>query len=246
MAFDPELKLLYVGTGNGSPWDRKYRSNGTGDNLYLSSILALNPDSGELVWHYQTTPGDSWDFTATQQMTLADLTIRGEKRKVLMQAPKNGFFYVLDRTNGKLISADPFVYTNWAKKVDSISGKPIEADGVHYETVNTDISPTYNGGHNWHSMAFNPKLNLMYIPARENVNNYGHDPNWKYNQKGFGTGNGWNLAIGNNPKSPTRKDSTTKNFPRGMLIACGSHSKKRDLARASTSRLEWRCSGHRI
>ena len=219
MAYDPELKLLYVGTGNGSPWDRQYRSNGEGDNLYLSSILAINPSNGELIWYYQTTPGDSWDFTAAQHIILTDLEMNGQKRKVLMQAPKNGFFYVLDRTNGKFISGDPFVYTNWAKRIDSISGRPIEEPGVHYETVNTDISPNYNGGHNWHPMAFNPKLNLVYIPARENVSNYGHDTSWKYNQTGFGTGNGWNLAIGTDPRNPTRHDTATKSFPRGMLIA---------------------------
>ena len=219
MAYDPELKLLYVGTGNGSPWDRVYRSDGKGDNLYLSSILAINPSNGELVWYYQTTPGDSWDFTATQHIILADLEIKGEKRKVLMQAPKNGFFYVIDRTNGKFISGDPFVYTNWAKKIDQETGRPVEEPGVHYETVNTDVSPNYNGGHNWHPMAFNPKLNLVYIPARENATNYGHDTSWKYNKVGFGTGNGWNLAIGTDPTKPMRYDSATKNFPRGMLIA---------------------------
>jgi quinohemoprotein ethanol dehydrogenase len=219
MAYDPELKLLYVGTGNGSPWDRKYRSNGIGDNLYLSSILAINPDNGELAWYYQTTPGDSWDFTAAQHIILADLEIKGKKRKVLMQAPKNGFFYVIDRTNGKFISGDPFVYTNWAKKIDETTGRPIEEPGVHYETVNTDVSPNYNGGHNWQPMAFNPKLNLVYIPARENVTNYGRDTSWKYNHTGFGTGNGWNLAIGTDPTKPMRYDTATKKFPRGMLIA---------------------------
>jgi quinohemoprotein ethanol dehydrogenase len=219
MAYDPELKLLYIGTGNGSPWNRIYRSDGKGDNLYLSSILALDPSNGALVWHYQTTPGDSWDFTAAQHIILADMEIKGEKRKVLMQAPKNGFFYVLDRTNGKFISGDPFVYTNWAKSIDQNTGRPVEEEGVHYETVNTDISPNYNGGHNWHPMAFNPKLNLVYIPARENASVYGHDVNWKYNEKSFGTGNGWNLAMDANPAVPTRMDSATRKFPRGMLIA---------------------------
>ena len=219
MAYDPELKLLYIGTGNGSPWDRKYRSNGVGDNLYLSSIVALNVSSGKMAWYFQTTPGDSWDFTAAQHIILADMEIKGVKRKVLMQAPKNGFFYVLDRINGKFISGDPFVYTNWAKKLDSISGRPIEEPGVHYETVNTDVSPNYNGGHNWQPMAYNPNLNLVYIPARENASNYGHDTTWKYNKEGFGTGNGWNLAIGTDPTKPMRHDTATKNFPRGMLIA---------------------------
>ena len=108
MAYDPDLNLMYIGTGNGSPWNRRYRSPGGGDNLYLSSIVALNPENGEYVWHYQTTPGDHWDFTATQHLILADLEIKGAKRKVIMQAPKNGFFYVIDRTTGEFISGEPF------------------------------------------------------------------------------------------------------------------------------------------
>lgn len=136
-----------------------------------------------------------------------------------MQAPKNGIFYVIDRTNGKFISGDPFVYVNWASGIDPVTGRPNFRDDVHYETVNTDVSPNYNGGHNWHPMAFNPTLNLVFIPARENASNYGHDPNWKYNQKGFGTGNGWNLAIGKDESKPTNNDPKTKSFPRGMLIA---------------------------
>jgi len=112
MAFDPDLNLLYIGTGNGSPWNRRYRSPGGGDNLFLSSIVAINPDSGEYVWHYQTTPSDNWDYTATQHLILADLEINGTQRKVIMQAPKNGFFYVIDRTNGQFISGEPFVKIN--------------------------------------------------------------------------------------------------------------------------------------
>ncbi len=108
MAYDPELDLLYIGTGNGSPWNRAIRSPGGGDNLFLSSIVALKPETGEYVWHYQTTPGDTWDYTATQHMILADLTIDGRTRKVIMQAPKNGFFYVLDRATGELISAEAY------------------------------------------------------------------------------------------------------------------------------------------
>lgn len=220
MAYDPELKLLYVGTGNGSPWDRNYRSPGGGDNLYLSSILAINPANGELVWYYQTTPGDSWDFTATQPIILADLTIKGEKRKVLMQAPKNGFYYVIDRTNGKFISADPYVYVSWAKAIDQTTGRPIENDFARYTNMNSDVSPNYDGGHNWHPMAFNPKTNLVYIPARENVATYGHNPDWKYNERGFGSGNGWNTGIGRDSTKPTRKDTiASKLDPRGMLIA---------------------------
>ena len=115
MAYDPGLDLLYIGVGNGSPWNQRIRSPGGGDNLFLSSIVALKPDTGQYVWHYQTTPGETWDYTATQHIILADLTINNEKRKVLMQAPKNGFFYVLDRTNGKFISAQAFATVNWQR-----------------------------------------------------------------------------------------------------------------------------------
>jgi len=118
MAFDPELNLLYIGTGNGAPWNRYIRSPGGGDNLYLASMVAINPDTGKRVWHYQTTPGDTWDYTAVQHMILADIEINGEMRKVIMQAPKNGFFYVIDRTNGDFISAEAYVPITWATHVD--------------------------------------------------------------------------------------------------------------------------------
>ena len=217
MAYDPELNLLYVGTGNGSPWDRNQRSPEGGDNLYLSSILAINPDTGELVWHYQTTPGDSWDFTATQHIILSDLEIKGKKRKVLMQAPKNGFFYVLDRTNGKLISAGKYTYVNWAKSIDLKTGRPIENKFARYDQANIDVAPNFNGGHNWQPMAFNKNLNLVYIPARETFSNYGQDLTWKYNKSGFGTGIGWNLAIGSVKSRPTIKDTKARNV--GKLVA---------------------------
>ncbi|MCB0688163.1 MAG: PQQ-dependent dehydrogenase, methanol/ethanol family [Saprospiraceae bacterium] len=210
MAFDPQLNLLYVGTGNGSPWNRQYRSPDGGDNLYLSSIVALNPDSGTLEWYYQTTPGDTWDFTATQHIILADLPIAGRIRKVLMQAPKNGFFYVIDRATGEFISADTFVYVNWATGVDPNTGRPIESSFARFESVNADIAPNYDGGHNWHPMAYNPNTGLVYIPAREVVARYGHDPNWEYQKKGFGSGNGWNLGTGFNPAKPYLEDSLAK------------------------------------
>ena len=167
MAFDPELDLLYIGTGNGSPWSRKVRSPKGGDNLYLSCILAVKPDTGEIVWHYQTTPGDTWDFTATQQITLATLTIDGRERKVLMQAPKNGFFYVLDRVTGELLSAKNYVTVTWATRVDPTTGRPVEVPGAAYETGLAFVKPTPFGGHNWQSMSFSPKTGLVYIPAHE-------------------------------------------------------------------------------
>ncbi|HYP81194.1 MAG TPA: PQQ-binding-like beta-propeller repeat protein, partial [Steroidobacteraceae bacterium] len=126
ITYDPVTDLVYVGTGNGSPWSHQARSDGKGDNLFLSSIVALKPDTGEYVWHYQTTPGDSWDYTAVQQIMTADLTIDGLSRHVVMQAPKNGFFYVLDAASGELISAEKYAAVNWAERVDLSTGRPVD------------------------------------------------------------------------------------------------------------------------
>lgn len=168
MAYDPELDLLYIGTGNASWWNRQARSEGKGDNLFVSSIVALRPDSGEYVWHYQTTPGDMWDYTATQHIILAELPIDGKQRKVLMQAPKNGFFYVLDRTNGKLLSAEKFAPVNWATHVDLATGRPVvDEEAANYLKGPKVISPAFIGAHNWHPMSFNPATGLVYIPMQE-------------------------------------------------------------------------------
>ncbi len=188
MAYDPELDLLYVGTGNGSPWSRHARSPGGGDNLFLCSILALEPDDGSLVWHYQTTPGDTWDYTSTQHMILADLVIDGRPRKVLMQAPKNGFFYVIDRTNGELISAKPYVQVTWAKEVDAKTGRPVVAPGADYREKSAEIRPSTLGGHNWHPMSFNPRTGLVYIPAQEIPIVHALDREWKYRPGAWNTG----------------------------------------------------------
>lgn len=218
MAYDPDLNLLYVGTGNGSPWNRQYRSPGGGDNLYLCSILALNPDVGSLVWYYQTTPGDTWDYTATQHIILADLEIDGTTRRVLMQAPKNGFFYVLDRESGELISAEPYTYVNWATHVDAQTGKPVENDFSRYENVNAIVSPNYYGGHNWQPMAFNPVTGLVYIPSMMNSARYGTNPTWIYGKSGFSVNTGWNTGIGYDPEKPIRYDSLAPG-DLGMLVA---------------------------
>ncbi len=166
-AYDPKLNLVYIGTGNGSPWAQKYRSPGGGDNLFLASIVALNADTGEYVWHYQTTPGEQWDYTATQQMILADLNIGGRTRQVIMQAPKNGFFYVLDRKTGALLSAEKFSNINWATSVDMKTGRPIENPAVRYGLVPTLVSPGAGGAHNWNPMAYSPVTKLVYIPVSE-------------------------------------------------------------------------------
>ncbi len=189
MAYDPELDTLYVGTGNGSPWNRELRSPGGGDNLYLSSILAMNPDTGRLKWHYQTTPMDNWDYTATQHIILADLPIDGKERKVLMQAPKNGFFYVLDRETGELLSADTYVDINWASHVDMKTGRPVETGGGDYQSGFKVVLPSPTGGHNWHPMTYSPDTQLVYIPAILEPFPFMHQPDFKY-QKGA-----WNLGV---------------------------------------------------
>lgn len=166
MAYDPTLDLLYIGTGNAAPYDPRRRSPAGGDNLYLASILALRPATGELVWHYQTVPGEAWDYTATQKFILADLDIGGRKRSVLMQAPKNGFFYILDRATGALLSARPQSYVNWAKGIDRATGRPIpDPARADYSAGPRLIYPGQAGAHNWQPMAFNPRTGLVYIPA---------------------------------------------------------------------------------
>lgn len=180
MAYDPELDLLYIGVGNGTPWNQKIRSPGGGDNLFLSSIVALRPDSGDYVWHYQTTPGESWDYTATQHIILADMEIDGQPRKVLMQAPKNGFFYVIDRTDGTLLSANNYIDITWATHVDMKTGRPVEVAGARYETETFLLFPSYLGGHNWHPMSYNPKTGLVYIPVLDIPAYYAQDEGFKY------------------------------------------------------------------
>jgi PQQ-dependent dehydrogenase (methanol/ethanol family) len=190
IAYDPQLDMVYIGVGNGSPWNHMRRSGGKGDNLFLSSILALRPDTGEYVWHYQTTPGESWDYTATQQITLADLTINGEPRKVLMQAPKNGFFYVVDRTNGQLISAKNYYPgINWATGVDLKTGRPIETPGARYQKAAYTQVPGPLGAHNWQPMAFDPKTGLVYIPTNVTPFSYGDQKDFAYKA------GAWNVGV---------------------------------------------------
>jgi alcohol dehydrogenase (cytochrome c)/quinohemoprotein ethanol dehydrogenase len=190
MAYDPTLDLLYVGVGNGSPWNQAYRSPGGGDNLYIDSIIALKPETGEYVWHYQTTPGDTWDFDATQHMILADLEIDGRPRRVLMQASKNGFFYVLDRATGQLISAASFVAVNWAKGIDIQSGRPIENPDARIDKTGKPfvVVPGPGGAHSWQPMAYDPKTGLVYIPALQAGFPYVPDAQWQAAAQGFNTG----------------------------------------------------------
>ncbi len=187
MAFDPKLDLLYVGTGNGAPWNRNVRSTGGGDNLYLSSILAIHARTGQLAWYYQTTPGDTWDFDSTSHMILADLTIDGKLRKVIIQAPKNGFFYVIDRATGKLISAKPYAVMNWATGIDMKTGKPIENPKARYKDQMAVVMPQTVGAHNWQPMAFDPQTGLVYIPAMDGSAIFVADKNFVYKPRAWDT-----------------------------------------------------------
>ncbi len=189
MAYDPELDLLYIGVGNGSPWNQAYRSPGGGDNLYLSSIVAIKAKTGEYAWHFQQTPGETWDFTATQHIILADMEIAGKPRKVLMQAPKNGFFYVIDRTNGKFISGNAYAPVNWAKGLDA-NGRPIENPEARYDLTGKPFigTPGAAGAHSWHPMAYDPAQRLVYIPAQFAAYPYFPEKDWKPQAVGFNTG----------------------------------------------------------
>jgi alcohol dehydrogenase (cytochrome c)/quinohemoprotein ethanol dehydrogenase len=170
IAYDPELDQLYIGTGNGTPWSEKFRSPKGGDNLFTCSILALKAETGEYIWHYQEDPADAWDFDSDEDIILADLVVDGQPRKVLMQAPKNGFFYVLDRTNGALISAKPFTFINWATSVDLKTGRPVETAVARYKGADpAPIIPGPVGAHSWQPMSYSPATHLTYIP----VNNAG-------------------------------------------------------------------------
>lgn len=189
MAYDPELDLLYIGVGNGAPWNRQIRSPEGGDNLYLSSIVALNPDDGSYVWHYQTTPGDSWDYTATQHMILADIEFDGRERKVIMQAPKNGFFYVLDRSSGELLSAEPYAGVTWATHVDMETGRPVEIPAARYMEGDTGLHlPGPIGGHNWHPMSYSPDTGLVYIPKQDVPYVFAKDKEFEYRPGYWNTG----------------------------------------------------------
>jgi quinohemoprotein ethanol dehydrogenase len=188
LAYDPMLNLLYVGTGNSSPYPSWYRSPAGGDNLFLVSILAINPDNGKLAWYYQTTPGESWDYTCTMNIVLADLTIKNKVRKVLMQAPKNGFFYVIDRATGELISAEKFVPVNWASKIDLKTGRPVLTEHGWYKDTLRYIFPGPAGGHNWQPMSYSPQTGLVYIPTLDWPFIYEPEPDYKFKPGQVNTG----------------------------------------------------------
>ncbi|MBX9728789.1 MAG: PQQ-dependent dehydrogenase, methanol/ethanol family [Sphingopyxis sp.] len=189
IVYDAAFNQVLIGVGNGSPWNHQIRSEGRGDNLFVSSVVALDADTGEYKWHYQGTPGETWDFTQTQPIILADLTIDGSPRKVMMQAPKNGFFYVIDRSNGRLVSAENFVPTNWATGIDMATGRPIEAPNARFTNGPFLAMPSALGAHNWHPMAFSPTTGLVYLPAQEVPMAYANDANFA------GRDGAWNPGI---------------------------------------------------
>src|ERR1700730_3996192 len=214
ITYDPDLNAIYIGTGNGAPWNRNLRSPAGGDNLYLASLVALNADTGKYLWHYQETPGDNGDYTSTQPMILADIKIDGKPRKVILHAPKNGFFFVIDRTNGRFISAKNFVDVNWATGYDA-NGRPIEVRKAGSPDKPFDSIPGPYGAHNWHPMSYNPQTGLVYLPAQGVPLNFTGEKNFTQNASGpfkYGATTGWNVGFTLNAVPP-------KSLPFGRLIA---------------------------
>ena len=195
LVYDPDFNHLYIGVGNGAPWTRVIRSPGGGDNLFLASIVAVDADTGRMKWYYQTTPGDNWDYTAVQDMMLAEMDVDGTRRKVLMQAPKNGFFYVIDRSDGTLLRANPFVTVTWASHVDMETGRPVENPELDYIDEPKWILPGPYGGHNWQAMSYDPGSGIVYLPAQEIALVYAVSQ--EYKETGFLKRNpsAWNLGI---------------------------------------------------
>ena len=195
IVYDPDFNNVYLGVGNGSPWTREIRSPGGGDNLFLASIVAVDADTGKYKWHYQTTPEDNWDYTAVQDMALADMEVDGEKKKVLLQAPKNGFFYVIDRSNGKVLRAHPFAAVTWATHVDLETGRPVENPDVDYSDKGSFVLPGPLGAHNWQAMSVDLDSGLVYIPAQENAFFYAIDENYKKTGIYKRNPGRWNMGI---------------------------------------------------
>ncbi len=200
IVYDKDFDQILIGVGNGSPWNYRIRSDGKGDNLFLSSIVALDADSGAYKWHYQETPAESWDFTATQPIILADIAIDGEPRKVAMQAPKNGFFYVIDRSNGELATLpQPFVSVNWARGIDPKTGRPIVNEEAKWSAGNDEnfvARPGAYGAHSWHPMAYSPDTGLVYIPTQDHMFGYQDEPGFRYHLGDWNLGNASPTNVG--------------------------------------------------
>ncbi|HUF73946.1 MAG TPA: PQQ-dependent dehydrogenase, methanol/ethanol family [Gammaproteobacteria bacterium] len=215
IVYDPELDYAYFGTGNPTAWYRDLRGDAPQDNLYAASIIAVRVSDGEHVWHFQPTPGDNWDYDATQPLMLATLEIDGRARRVIMQASKNGFFYVLDRETGEFISGEAFVEgVSWALGLDPETGRPIESPDAYRGMEPIIASPAPQGAHNWNPMAFSPETGLVYIPAKVGTQAiHAPDPEWMYDP------NGANLGRDRNYDGPLQAALDALPDPRGELLA---------------------------
>jgi quinohemoprotein ethanol dehydrogenase len=215
--YDPALKLVYLGTGNGSPHMAHFRSPGGGDNLFLCSIVAVNVETGQYVWHYQMVPDEQWDFTCTQPMILAELNIDGAQRKVIMQAPKNGFFYVLDRTNGKLLSAKTYVPNLWATEIDMKTGRAIVNPESYVTETPKLMTPTWMAAHSWQPMSYSPLTGLAYFPAQEQWNVQARVPDGQFKFVPFRSNTG--LSYGSQPELRRELQKVADSREKGYLLA---------------------------
>jgi quinohemoprotein ethanol dehydrogenase len=217
IVYDEVNDQIIFGVGNGSPWNRTFRDPSGGDNLFLSSIVAVDATTGAYKWHFQTTPGDNWDYTATQTIILADLPLGedGAPRRVAMQAPKNGFFYVLDAATGEFLSGDAFGPMNWATGLDE-NGRPIENPEARYGKAPFQQLPGPLGAHNWQPMAFSPDTGLAYIPAQEIPQAYAEDPRFASRPTGWNTG--IDFSAGVPPIAPPEVAKMLRSTLKGRLI----------------------------
>ena len=215
IVYDPELDYAYFGTGNPTAWYRDLRGDEPQDNLYAAAIIAVRVSDGEHIWHFQPTPGDNWDYDATQPLMTAELEIDGRTRRVIMQASKNGFFYVLDRETGEFISGEAFVDgVTWASGLDPESGRPIEMPDAYRGLEAIIASPGPQGAHNWNPMAYSPETGLVYLPAKVGTQSlHAPDPEWMYDP------NWVNLGRDRNYDGPLQDELDALPDGRGELLA---------------------------
>jgi quinohemoprotein ethanol dehydrogenase len=217
IVYDPELDLVYIGVGNGGPWNENYRSPKGGENLLTCSIVALKPDTGRYVWHYQEVPADDWDYDADEQILLADIPIDGKTRKVILHAPKDGFFYVIDRETGALISAKPFTFLNWATGVDLKTGRPIESPTARYPHGDAPpIVPGPVGAHSWQPMSYSPLTGLTYIPVNDVGFNFKSPDDFEFKNEALNFG--IDMVAAGMPQDPKIKKAILDSV-KGKLVA---------------------------
>jgi quinohemoprotein ethanol dehydrogenase len=204
IVYDPKTDLVYFGTGNGTPWNQRKRDPSGGDNLYLASVVAVKAETGEYVWHYQTTPADTWDYDATSPLMTLDLTLDGKERHVVLQPCKNGFLYILDAATGELLKADAFTAVNWADGIDMKTGRPRAKKEARYPTGSTfNLAPGVQGAHGWHSNAYSPDTGLVYIPTQLAYFPMSEDPNYKASPVGYNLGIDFAAQFTYYAKNPT-------------------------------------------